>query len=170
MTQTIAPRRAKKKTEFLEPHEFGEHSDPSAFFDKPTVVSIVGLFNQFRQHRTPRKLFLAPSLPPTLTQPRAKRVETSSEEVSAFVLEHELQHSFESAEELINRFIPGVLRINSKVNYDDDSGEGWVKLLIHVNAKPGDVLEADNALLDAWIDNIPHALNGLIRFDYKFAR
>ena len=81
-----------------------------------------------------------------------------------------LQDSLEHAEELINRFVPGVLRISGKVNDDDDGGDGWIKLLIHVTAKPSDVLEADDALLDAWIDNIPHATNDLIRFDYKFVR
>ena len=170
MTQTVVPRRNKKKSEFLEPHEFEEHIDAGAFFEKRSVANIVSLFNQFRQHQTPRKFIIAPPSPRVLAQPKAKRIEPLQEEVSTFVLEHNLQDSLEHAEELINRFVPGVLRISGKVNDDDDGGDGWIKLLIHVTAKPSDVLEADDALLDAWIDNIPHATNDLIRFDYKFVR
>lgn len=88
--------------------------------------------------------------------------------VSRFIHANNLQDVFHLAKSLINDLVPGVLEIKSQLEYDAETGERWINFLVKVKAEVSEILEADDKLVDRWLEGTPPEQSDLIRINYKF--
>lgn len=110
------------------------------------------------------------ALPLALIHSKHQDISVSeSEDAKGFIKQNNLDSPYKKALELIKDFIPGIISIESDLDYDAEDDEQWVDILTTVTASGRETALADTALLRFWLEEDVSEETELIRLTYGFA-